>query len=126
MVKVCSKVKLQDTGIDIIKDCEYKYSATGIWVDWFIPCNADGFHHVLSSLVDTMFGRDMKRMPSANWFQLVGVIKGSQEIAYEIKLGVKGTFLSPESGRLHVFANDADFAYWNNFGYVELCVKPNK
>jgi hypothetical protein len=126
MVKVYSSVKLNDTGIYLVKDCEYKYNATGVWVDWFIRCNADGFPDALSSFMDTIFGRNKKRMPSAKWFQLVGVIKGSQDIAHEIKLGVKGTFSSPESGRLFVFANDADFAYWNNCGFIELHVELNK
>ena len=126
MVKVCSNAKLKDTGIDLIKNCEYKYKATGIWVDWFIPCDADGYPDVLNSLMNTIFGRHTKRIPSAKWFQLVGVIKGSQDIAYEIKLGMEGIFPSPESGGLCVFANDADFAYWNNFGCIELYIEPNK
>jgi hypothetical protein len=126
MVEVCSNAKLKDTGIDLIKDHEYKYKATGIWVDWFIPCNADGYPDILNSLMDTMFGQHTKRVSSAKWFQLVGVIKGSQGTSREINLGIEGTFPSPESGRLCVFANDADFAYWNNFGCIELFVEPNK
>jgi hypothetical protein len=126
MLKVCSNVKSNDTGIDFIKGREYKYKATGIWVDWFIPCNADGYPNVLNSLMDTIFGRDTKRLESAKWFQLVGEIKGSQDVVHEIKLGVEGTFPAPESGRLYVFANDANFAYWNNFGSVELHIDQKK
>jgi hypothetical protein len=92
MVKVCSSVKLNDTGIDLIEGCEYKYTATGTWVDWFIPCNADGYPNVLDSLMDTIFGRNTKRIASAKWFQLVGEVKGNQDVVYNINLGVEGTF----------------------------------
>jgi hypothetical protein len=92
MVKVCSSVKLNDTGIDLIEGCEYKYTATGTWVDWFLPCHADGYPNVLYSLMDTIFGRNTKRIASAKWFQLVGEVKGNQDVVYNINLGVEGTF----------------------------------
>jgi hypothetical protein len=126
MIKVCSNVKSTDTGIDLIQNCEYKYAATGLWVDCFIPCNADGYLDALNFSMDTIFGQNTKRRVSAKWFQLVGEIKGDQDIVHEINLGVEGTFPSPASGRLYVFANDVDFAYWNNFGCVELHIELNK
>jgi hypothetical protein len=123
--KVFGSEKWNDTKIDLVQNCEYKYKATGVWVDWFIPCGADGYPKALNSFMDTIFG-SLKRRQSAKWFQLVGVIKGSQEIESEIELGKEGTFTALENGRLWVFANDADFAYWNNFGCIELDVEPNE
>lgn len=95
--KVFGSEKWNDTKIDLVQNCKYKYKATGLWVDWFIPCGADGYPKTLNSFMDTMFG-SLKRRQSAKWFQLVGVIKGSQEI--EIELGKEGTFTAIENGRL--------------------------
>jgi hypothetical protein len=121
--KVFGSEKWNDTKIDLVQNCNYKYKATGLWVDWFIPCGADGYPKALNSFMDNIFG-SLKRRQSAKWFQLVGIIKGSQEI--EIELGKEGTFTALENGRLWVFANDADSAYWNNFGCIELDVEPNE
>jgi hypothetical protein len=124
-VKVLGSQKWNDTKIDLIQNCEYKYQTTGIWVDWFIPCGANGYPKVLNAFMDAIAG-SVKRRQSARWFQLVGVIKGNQEIEHEIELGKKGTFTALKGGRLWVFANDADFAYWNNFGCLELDIEPNE
>lgn len=121
--KVFGRKKWNDTKIDLVQNHKYKYKATGLWVDWFIPCGADGYPKALNFFMDNIFG-PLKRRQSAKWFQLVGVIRGSQEI--EIELGKEGTFTALENGRLWVFANDADRAYWNNFGCIELDVEPNE
>jgi hypothetical protein len=64
-----------------------------------------------------------KRVPSARWFQLIGVV--NQNPAYVIKLGTDGTFTAAESGRLWAFANDAESFYFNNSGVVELHIHEN-
>jgi hypothetical protein len=117
MVKIKSTEKWIDTQIQLLKGSQYVYEAKGEWNDWFIKCSADGYSNFLMDL----FLKGIKRTPSAKWFQLVGVV--NKDISYTINLGVKGVFVSPENGRLWVYANDANFAYFNNFGCIELEVK---
>jgi hypothetical protein len=117
VVEANSIEKWNDTGIDLIKDREYKYTATGKWKDWFIECDADGYSNFFMELIF----RRTKRRPSAKWFQLVGEV--DKDISHTIELGKGGTFIAPENGRLWVYANDASFAYWNNCGCIELTVE---
>jgi hypothetical protein len=114
MVKIFSREKWNDTKIDLIEGCQYKYKATGKWIDWFIECDADGYSNFFMNF---LFGQ-IKRTPSAKWFQLVGVV--DKDKSYTVELGTKGTFKARKSGRLFVYANDVGFAYRNNRGYVEL------
>ncbi len=113
MVKIESREKWNDTGIDLIEGCRYTYTATGLWKDWIIECDADGYSCLLMDLISTI-----KRRPFAKWFQLIGVV--NQNMSDSIELGTNGNFIAPANGRLWAFANDADFAYGNNSGYVEL------
>lgn len=117
MVRICSQVKWNDTKIDLIKGDQYKYKATGKWIDWFIKCDANGYSNFL---MDFLFGQK-KRTPSANWFRLVGVV--DKDTSTTVKLGMEGIFIAPKSGRFFCYANDVSFAYWNNFGYIELTVE---
>ena len=121
MTKIFAREKWNDAQIELEKDKKYEYLATGIWIDWFIPCNADGFIQPINSVADLIFGRNSKRNPSAKWFQLVGVINKNNN--YTVELGAGGTFVAKENGKLWVYANDVDFAYGNNFGYIELTIK---
>jgi hypothetical protein len=118
MTKIFSVEKWNDAEIDLIKGCQYEYKATGKWKDWFIECDANGYSNFLMDL----FLRWAKRSPSAKWFQLVGVV--DKDKSYTVELGTEGTFIAPENGRLWVYANDVCFAYWNNYGYIELEIKP--
>jgi hypothetical protein len=120
MVKVFSKEQWNDAEIDLIKGRKYKYNAKGEWIDWFIKCDADGYPKILNFFMD-VFLRGTKRTPSAKWFQLVGVI--NKNTSHTINLGKIGTFTALEDGRLWVFANDANSAYWNNCGSVNLELK---
>ncbi len=118
MTKIFAKTRWNDTKEDLIKGRQYKYTATGKWIDWFILCDADGYSNFL---MDFLFGQ-IKRTPSAKWFQLVGVVK--KDISHTVELGTEGTFIAPENGRLWVYANDVCSAYWNNCGYIELEITP--
>lgn len=120
MVNIESKEQWTDTGIELSKNSHYKYEAKGKWNDWFIKCDADGYPDLLNFLMD-LFLRRIKRTPSAKWFQLIGVV--NKDILYTIDLGVKGEFVAPKNGRLWVYANDADSAYHNNSGSIELKVE---
>jgi hypothetical protein len=120
MVKIESKERWTDTGIKPSKNSLYKYEAMGKWNDWFIKCDADGYPKILNFLMD-LFLRRIKRTPSAKWFQLIGIV--NKDILHTINLGVKGKFIAPENGQLWVSVNDADSAYHNNFGNIDLKVE---
>jgi hypothetical protein len=115
MAKIDSKAKWNETGINLVAGRRYRYQATGFWKDWYIECDANGYSSSLLSLVGWM-----KRIPSAKWFQLIGVV--NKDASHIIKLGTDGIFTAPASGHLWVFANDAEFAYGNNSGVVELYI----
>lgn len=51
-------------------------------------------------------------------FQLIGSVE--KKTSYTINLGTNGVFTVPASGRLWVYANDANFFYSNNHRSIEL------
>lgn len=113
MVTIKSDQKWNDTGMDLIKGQTYSYQAVGQWIDWYIPSDANGFSKPLMDLFSWT-----KRTPSAKWFQLIGVV--DKNPSHTVCLGNKGVFTSPASGRLWAYANDAELAYFNNSGAIEL------
>ena len=76
---------------------------------------ANGFSNFLMDLVSWI-----KRRPSAKWFQLIGVV--NKDTSHTIELGTNGVFTAPANGRLWAYANDAECAYSNNSGSLELHV----
>lgn len=109
----------------------YRLLANGDWVDWFIRTDARGFR---SPFYLKPFER-RRRLPSANWFALVGFIapgpladraalNRSGQGLLDLSAYVDGVqpWTCPESGTLHVFANDVASAYWNNKGTISLSV----
>jgi hypothetical protein len=116
MVIINSKSKWNDTGIDLIKGDIYQYETQGHWTDWYIKCDADGFSNFFLDIFSWT-----KREPSANWFQLIGVV--DKNSVHTILLGKNGSFSAPASGRLWAYANDAKFAYVNNSGSIELVIQ---
>jgi hypothetical protein len=116
MVKISCEVKWNDTGIDLIQGRYYKCTTNGLWKDWFIECSADGYSNFLLNILSWT-----KRNPKSKWFQLVGVI--NTDLNHSIPLGTKHTFMAQENGRLWVYANDSDFAYFNNHGEIDLIIE---
>lgn len=119
MVKISSEVKWNDTGIDLIEDRHYKCTTNGLWKDCIFECSADGHSNFLNFLLDIISWT--KRNPKAKWFQLIGVI--NTDLNHTIPLGTTCSFMAKKSGRLWVYANDADFAYFNNHGEIDLIIE---
>jgi hypothetical protein len=126
MVKIESRERWTDTGIDLIAGSHYTYQAKGEWNDWIFKCDANGHLTLLNFCLDLIFGKKKKRTHSANWFRLIGVV--DKDISQTIILGVEGKFHAQKSGRLWAYANDADSdsAYHNNTGAIELEVASKK
>ena len=115
MVRIESKKQWNDTGINLIKNNQYEFTATGEWKDKDKICNANGCSD--PTLLQNIFSF-LKRRRSAQWFQLIGSV--DQNTKYTINLGTNGVFTAPASGRLWVYANDANWFYFNNHGSIEL------
>jgi hypothetical protein len=118
MATIDSKVKWNNTGINLVAGRQYHYQAIGKWKDWHIECDANGFSNPFMDLACRF-----KRVPTAKWFQLIGAV--DKDASHVIKLGTSGIFTAPVNGLLWAFANDAWFAYCNNSGSVELEIQNN-
>lgn len=86
-----------------------------VWYDWRIQTGPEGYERwYLRPL------RLMRRMRSAPWFALVGVIDEGPMFSIS-----DGQIISSEKdAELSCFANDIGFMYWNNRGTVLVSVTP--
>lgn len=110
----------------------YLLTAHGMWRDWLVCTDSSGFE---SMGVMKRF-ESKRRLPTARWFALVGVITETSAIPANDKLSLVGVIdLTPYlrsgkawvpsmSGTLHVFANDMPSMYGNNVGVIRLQVAP--
>ena len=114
---------------EVIAGQSYRVSAEGCWIDWRIRTDARGFQ---SPFYLKPFER-FRRLPEANWFALVGFIApkplaSRDQISppdfalFDMSPYVDGAsrWTCPNSGCLHVFANDVSTAYRNNKGSISL------
>src|SRR6266498_1837839 len=115
IVTIQARKKWNDTGIQLIAGQEYQFTAAGKWIDWFIPCEADGFPSRDLILRLTQWQR---RVPSENWFALMGALDFDKTSIF--KIGAGRTLVMNRSGTLTCFANDVPYMYWNNHGSIQL------
>ncbi len=139
------------TGFYLEGGVEYRFAATGEWVDGDVPCGPDGtgdgtFHlgeiaHMASSLLgeaETLFRKATgnqqadfwwtRRDETMPWFALVGVVANG--VLADVRaaphqtflIGGGTTFTPAAGGYLYCFANDAWMTYGNNRGSVRLVV----
>jgi hypothetical protein len=100
-----------DTGVDITLGQSLRILASGLWRDWRIETDADGFSRSHLKRLEPL-----RRVPAANWFQLCGTVDRRPDQA--VLLGCDVTFNAPAGGRLYLFANDIDWMRWNNAGQI--------
>lgn len=108
-----------DSGIDVIFGQSYTFTvpASETWIDSGRVCGANGYESNWLMRPWEVF----RRAPEANWFQLIGTIGRSTRA--RIVVGSSLTdFLPPFPGRLHFFANDLPWMYWNNKGMLGVRV----
>ncbi len=106
-----------DIGITVVAGEEFSFSSTGDWVDLSFVSDADGYSNPILDQAS-----NLKRVPSAKWFELIATIDSS--IFYTI--GKDTTITINESGTLLFFANDAPDFYGNNSGSIYTSVTRNK
>jgi hypothetical protein len=85
------------------------------WIDWDIPCSADGYPSTL--LIRPW--EWLRRVPNANWLQLIGTVGRSTRPPILIGSQLID-FVPPFPGRLYFFANDLAWMYWNNKGKIAV------
>jgi hypothetical protein len=119
LTRIDSRLKWNDTQIDVVAGLTYEYGADGYWTDWTRECDADGYSDPKLDMFSVL-----KRCRAALWFQLVAAV--DQKPHHTIVLGCSGQFIAPASGRLWAYANDATFAYWNNKGSLALTIHPTR
>lgn len=106
------------TGILLTPGEQFVLSANGRWVDFFLCHGPAG--DPSPGIYMRLFER-YKRIPSANWFALIGALDCDLNTAFLIGNGTDVTVQA--AGELTCFANDVACMYWNNWGHVELVVK---
>ena len=92
------------------------------WSDWKLDSTADG--RAKPTLAQSLV-RWALRCKAGCWFQLIGAVGRSEEHLFPIGKHLRWTYEGQGGGRdveLHLFANDAWFAYWNNRGEVNVTI----
>ena len=137
-IVVVAKEKFNISTILVEPDAEYIFSfdPADTWVDQDIVCTAAGWPEAMPDkpgwldnlkwgILKSYFFSNLRRVPRANWFELVACV--NYDLASATPIG-SGQHAHPESpwrpaqyGRLALFANDAEVKYGNNSG--ALCVK---
>jgi hypothetical protein len=116
-VCVYAAMRWNDSGVDVVCGQSFSFSVplSEQWMDWKRPCGANGYHS--TRLIRPW--EALRRVPKANWFQLIATVGRSLESAAVI--GTKlSQFLPPFPGRLYLFANDLPWMYWNNRGMIAV------
>jgi hypothetical protein len=110
----------------------YMLTARGMWRDWMVCTDASGFESIG---IMKPFERK-RRLPTARWFALVGVITETSAMPANDQLSLVGVidltqylgtskaWVPTVGGTLHVFAKDMPSMYGNNDGFIRLQVAP--
>jgi uncharacterized protein (DUF2235 family) len=116
-VGVFARLKWNDTGIALGRGERYRLEASGRWRDATIPAGPDGFASPSWGLRRV---ERWRRLPGANWFALVGEIRGGAATPFVI--GASADLDVETDAVLYCWANDLPFMYWNNSGHTTLTV----
>src|ERR1043165_2735120 len=114
---ISARLRWNRTGIALAAGEQYLITATGRWVDFFLchgPAGDPGRGYM--RLLD-----QRKRIPTENWFALIGALDCNPNTAFLI--GKERDITIQVAGKLTCFANDVSSMYWNNWGHVELLVR---
>jgi len=117
-ILIPSNAKNFDTRFDIVAGTQYRFFASGSWVDQKPPgVGPEGVAHP-GGIREGM--NALKRVPSAPWMALLGKVDNGHWF-------VIGTDTSPKTlpaGRLYCCANDVPAFYGNNHGSILLDIEP--
>jgi hypothetical protein len=123
-VEVVARRYWNDTGLRVTAGQRYQLTAHGTWIDFYIPCGADGYRtpRWLQSgplSLPTRIVDGLRRVPEGDWFVLAGAVRADEECEYFVG-GSSREVRMPATGQLAFFANDVPGFYWNNLGSILL------
>ena len=122
--RIRARSKWNATGVRMNAGEQYVFIASGRWIDFVIPTDADGYASAEAPVVGSLLRRfeRRRRAPDEHWFCLTGAI-GADGVPFRI--GTRSEYRVPPgvSGELSCFANDVSRAYWNNWGAVQLRIE---
>ena len=120
MAEIRARCQLVKTPFELDKGKSYRFSASGMWTDFFIKTSASGY----SAWYLKCFER-WRKVPEAKWFSLIGQIDEGKDTQFDIGklLEEDALYIATATGVLHCFANDLRFMYWNNRGAIDLRVE---
>lgn len=116
----------------------FQFDPGAIWIDQDILCTASGWpdpmpdkpgilDNIKWTILKSYFFSHFRRVPRANWFELVACIDYDLETAVPVGCGQFSTPESPwrpsRTGRLAMFANDAAAKYDNNDGVLSVTIR---
>jgi Uncharacterized alpha/beta hydrolase domain (DUF2235) len=107
---------------------EFQVPATAAWTDGDIHCGPIGWtSDVAARGPSAKFLQSMeahRRLPTANWFELVGSLGDDDDLLFAIGAGGPGRrYRATRTGELFAFANDYPSLYGNNVGSIPVTVK---
>jgi len=113
-----------NTGLHVTAGQRYQLTARGTWVDFYIPCGANGYQAPGWLLrgplgLPIRFMQGLRRVPESSWFVLAGAVRAAGDCQYFVA-GSSREVRMPASGQLAFFANDVPGFYWNNLGSIRL------
>lgn len=112
-IEIRAKCRWNETNIEIFEGEKYKFTAIGMWTDFFITKNANGYSNLYMKLF-----KKWKRSKEHLWFALIGTLNKNENECFLI--GENNNIQFSKTGKLYCFANDANAFYWNNFGKLNL------
>ena len=123
-IDVIARRYWNNTGLHVTAGQRYQLAARGTWIDFYIPCDADGYPTMSWLLRGPLApaGRiveGLRRVPEGNWFVLAGAVRAAGDCQYFVA-GSSCEAHMPASGQLAFFANDVPGFYWNNLGSIRL------
>lgn len=115
------------TGIRLVKGATYSFTVADdqSWIDKQIKCGADGWTSRELPWIKERFAEwyeDRRRVPKANWFELIGSLDDDGDDFFRIGKSLQG-YVAPEDADLYAFANDLDDKYGNNKGKILVSIK---
>ena len=120
-----SSAFIHNPGLLVQTGESYRFTVVGEPVDWrdaSIPATPDGqLTDRIPRFLRTSGARWFRRFDGAEWYALVGCVKGDGN--WMFKIGRSTEQVMARGGRLTAFANDAWLMYWNNHGTLNLEVE---
>jgi len=128
MTKIFSRKCWNKTNYWLEEGKQYRFTTQGTWKDGSLDeCDSFGWTKTGNSYKDRLIKifENFRRMPSANWFSMIGAIEKNKKTFIDIGAMVKNNqvYTATATGYLWCFANDLSIAYINNKGSIFLKIE---